>query len=121
MSFTLRICLLIAALVTAVWILRKIYKCKVKLEDAIFWFCMAVILAILGLFPNIAYILADLIGIQAPVNLIFLLMMALMIEKMFTLSIKVSQLEDKITVLSAELALRSHDVDERIKRIEIKE
>ena len=44
-----------------------------------------------------------------------------MIEKMFTLSIKVSQLEDKITVLSAELALRSHDVDERIKRIEIKE
>ena len=116
MSNTLRVVLLLSALITAVWILRKIYKCKVKLKDAIFWFCIALILAILGLAPEIAYWCANIIGIQTPVNFIFLMIIALLIEKIFTLSIIVSQLEDKVTVLSAEVALRSHDTEKRIKK-----
>ncbi|MGN1313968.1 MAG: DUF2304 domain-containing protein [Lachnospiraceae bacterium] len=119
MSFTLRIVLLLSALLTAVWILRKIYKCKVKLGDAIFWFIMALLLGILGVFPEIAYFCAHLLGIQAPVNFIFLFILALLIEKLFTLSIKVSQLEDKVTVLSAELALRSYDAEERAEDADI--
>ena len=117
MSNTLRIVLMLSALVTVVWILRKIYKCKVKLGDAIFWFCIAVVLAILGIVPEIAYWCADLIGIQAPVNFIFLFVLALVIEKLFTLSIKVSQLEDKITVLSAEVALRSQNTEKEIRNL----
>jgi len=121
MSIILRAGLLIASLLTASWILRKIYKCKVKLEDAIFWFCMAVFLAVFGIFPDIAYVLAHIIGIQAPVNFIFLFVLALVIEKLFTLSIKLSQLEDKVTVLSAELALRSNDEEMRLARLEEKD
>lgn len=117
MSTTLRLVLLLSALVTVIWILRKIYKCKVKLQDAIFWFCMALILAILGLVPEIAYWCARIIGIQAPVNFIFLFILALMIEKMFTLSIKVSQLEDKITILSAEVALRTQSAEKQISEL----
>lgn len=118
MSNTLRVVLMLSALITVVWILRKIYKCKVKLKDAIFWFCIALILAILGLAPEIAYWCANIIGIQTPVNFIFLMIIALLIEKIFTLSIIVSQLEDKVTVLSAEVALRSHDTEKRIKEVE---
>lgn len=114
MSNTLRVVLMLSALITAVWILRKIYRCKVKLGDAIFWFCMSLILAILGIVPEIAYWCAEAIGIQAPVNFIFLFILALVIEKLFTLSIKLSQLEDKITVLSAEVALRSQNAEKEI-------
>ena len=120
MSNTLRIVLLLVALLTAIWILRKIYKCKVKLPDAIFWFCMAAILATFAIIPQIAYWCAEIIGIQAPVNFIFLFILALVIEKLFSLSIKVSQLEDKITTLSAEVALRSRDAEERINSFEEK-
>lgn len=118
MSNTLRVVLMLSALITVVWILRKIYKCKVKLKDAIFWFCMALILAVLGIVPEIAYWCARVIGVQAPVNFIFLMIIALLIEKIFTLSIIVSQLEDKISVLSAEVALRSQDVEKRIREVE---
>ena len=118
MSNTLRVVLMLSALITVVWILRKIYKCKVKLGDAIFWFCIALILAVLGIVPEIAYLCADVIGIQAPVNFIFLFVLALVIVKLFTLSIKVSQLEDKMTVLSAEVALRSHNVEKRVQEME---
>ena len=48
-------------------------------------------------------------------------MLAVVIEKLFTLSIKVSQLEDKITVLSAEVAIRSSDSEKRIAELEEKE
>ena len=117
MSTTLRVVLLLCALVAVIWILKKIYKSKVRLGDAIFWFCMAVILAVLGLFPDIAAMCSRLIGIETPVNFVFLFILALVIEKLFTLSIKVSQLEDKITILSAEVALRSKDTEDRIRNI----
>lgn len=121
MSVTLRSVLLLCALVAVTWILRKIYKSKVRLGDAIYWFCMAVLLAILGLFPDIAVICSTMIGIETPVNFVFLFILAIVIEKLFTLSIKVSQLEDKITILSAEVALRSNDAEHRIENFENKD
>lgn len=121
MSITLRVVLFFAAIITAIWILRKIYQCKVKLGDAIYWVCMAVLLAIFGIVPESAYFFTKMLGIQAPVNFIFLFMLAVVIEKLFTLSIKVSQLEDKITVLSAEVAIRSSDSEKRIAELEEKE
>ena len=114
MSGILRVVLLISALIMAVWILRKIYKCKVKMGDAIFWFFMATILAILGFFPTISYEMTALMGIQSPANFIFLVILFLLMEKIFTLSITLSKLEDKVTVLSAELALRSENTDKKI-------
>lgn len=109
---------MLSAVVTIVWILRKIYKCKVKLKDAIFWFCIAAFLAVFGIAPEIAYYCTSIIGIESPANFVFLFMVALMMEKLFTLSIIVSQLEDKITVLSAEVALRTHDDRQKIEQLE---
>ena len=54
---------------------------------------------------------------QSPANLIFLIIIFLLLEKVFTLSIITSQLEDKVTILSAEVALRSH-ADERVSEEE---
>ena len=85
------------------------------MEDAIFWVIFAGILCILGLFPQVTYWMTDLIGIMSPANLIFLIVIFLLMEKVFTLSIIVSQLEEKITVLSAEIALRSHSADARLE------
>ncbi len=108
MSNTLRYLLLAAAIITAIWILRKIRKHQVKLEDAIFWIIFAVFLAILGLFPGLTYWATGKIGLMSPANLIFLVVIFLLIEKVFTLSLVVSQMEEKVTTLSAELALRTH-------------
>lgn len=118
MSITLRILLLAAALVTAGWILFKIRKLKVKMEDAIFWVIFAGILCVMAVFPELTYFLTDRIGIMSPANLIFLVVIFLLMEKIFTLSIIVSQLEDKVSVLSAELALRSGAAEKRLDETE---
>lgn len=114
MSDTLRMILLFAAVLTAFWILSKIRKLKVKMEDAIFWVVFALVLLILGVFPELTYWLTRKIGVMSPANLIFLVIIFLLLEKVFTLSIIVSQLEDKITVLSAETALRAHAAEKRL-------
>ena len=118
MSLTMRILLLLAALLTAGWILYKIRKLKVKMEDAIFWVIFAGILCVMGLVPELTYRLTDFLGILSPANLIFLVIIFLLLEKVFTLSIIVSQLDEKITVLSAEMALRHHSSDKRLNSLE---
>lgn len=115
MPVTLRVLLLLAAIATVVWILYKIRRLKVKMEDTIFWIFFAGIMFVLGLFPEIAYKLAGLVGIVSPANFVFFLMIIILFEKVFTLSVIVSQLEEKITILSSEIALRSHEKDEMIK------
>ena len=106
MSLSLRILLIIASFATMWWILHKIRKLKVKMEDAIFWVVFSAVLLILAVFPQISFWLSDLIGIASPANLVFLLIMCLALEKIFTLSICVSALEERVSVLSAEVALR---------------
>lgn len=120
MSITLRMLLLIGAICTAGWILRKIRKLKVKMEDAIFWMIFAGILCVLGIFPELTYWLTGVMGIMSPANLIFLVIIFLLIEKVFTLSIIVSQLEEKVSILSAEVALRSHSADKKISELQNK-
>lgn len=118
MSDTLRVLLFLAAIVTGGWILHKIRKLQVKMQDAIFWVVFAAILFILGIFPEACYWLTDRLGIMSPANLIFLVVIFLLLEKVFTLSIIVSQLEEKVSVLSAEVALRSNAAEKRIDKEE---
>ncbi len=54
MSDTLKGLLIIASVLTVGWILRKIRKNKVKMEDAIFWIFFAAILLLLAIFPEIS-------------------------------------------------------------------
>ena len=121
MSATLKVLLIVASVVTVGWILRKIRKNKVKMEDAIFWIFFAAILLILAIFPEISYKLCQIFGIMSPSNLVFLVIIFLLAEKIFTLSIIVSQLEDKIGILSAEVALRSKADEKKITDVDEKE
>lgn len=116
MSITLRIMLLAASVLTAIWILRKIRKSRVKQEDALFWICFAAMLAILGSFPNISFIMANLLGIQSPANFVFLTIIAMLLEKLLSLSIQISFLESKIEIMAAELAIRCKNIEDNIDK-----
>ncbi|MCI8357943.1 MAG: DUF2304 domain-containing protein [Lachnospiraceae bacterium] len=116
MSTILRVMLLVASLVTAVWILRKIRKNRVKQEDALFWLCFAFMLALFGIFPKLSYMMAEILGIQSPANFVFLAVIAILIEKMFSLSIQVSSLENKLEIMAAELALQCKNMEDEIKK-----
>lgn len=121
MSTILRILLLGASVLTAIWVLRRIRKNKVKQEDALFWILFAAMLALLGCFPKLSYVMSDALGIQSPANFIFLAVIAVLIEKLFTLSIQISFLESKIEIMAAELAIRCKNIEDSIGKNKEKE
>lgn len=117
MSVMLRSVLLIAAVFSIGWIMFRIRRSKVRLEDTLFWIGTGIILGILGLFPGISYQMARLFGFQSASNFIFFLMICLLFEKILTLSIIHSQMEDKYVIMVAEMALRCKDLEKQISEL----
>ena len=115
MSTILRVVLLVAAAFSALWIIYRIRKAKVRLEDTLFWIATAIILLVLGLFPQVSYWAAGVLGIQSPTNFIFFEMICLLFEKLLTMSIIHSQMEDKYVTMAAEMALRCKDLERQIE------
>ena len=50
----IRVCLIIGSLVTAIYVLMRVRRAKVQIEDTIFWLLFSVVLLILAIFPGIA-------------------------------------------------------------------
>lgn len=117
MSDMLKVIILIGALGFVIYTLLRIQKLKIKMEDTIFWIFFAIIIAVVGTIPQAAFWVSEVLGVQSPANLIFLLIIGLLVEKLFSLSMAVSMLEEKVTILSAELAIRSRDAAEGRKEL----
>lgn len=117
MSIVLRSVLLIAAVFSIGWIMHRIRKSKVRLEDTLFWIVTGAILGVLGLFPEVSYRMARLFGFQSASNFIFFIMICLLFEKILTLSIMHSQMEDKYVLMVAEMALRCKALEKQIDEL----
>lgn len=105
MSVMLRISLIAASVLTTAAILHKIRSSKVQIEDAIFWVLFSGVLIVFSVFPQVAYALSDLVGTQAPSNFIFTLIIFLLLVKIFSMSVRISQLEAKLRELVQVIAI----------------
>ena len=112
MSDILRILLILVSVIAGIYAVKKIRKSQMKIENAIFWFVLAVVLAILSIFPEIVIFAAEKVGVESPVNLIYLIMIFLLFYKAFTLSVKVAQLEHKVNILTAESAINHKKIND---------
>lgn len=120
MSIELRVVLLFAATFSIGWIITRIRKAKVRLEDTFFWMVMSVVLLVLGLFPGVSYWLSSILGVISPANLVFFIMICLLFEKLLTMSIMHSQMQDKYVTMAAEMALRCKELERQIEELKEK-
>lgn len=120
MSIELRVVLLFAATFSIGWIITRIRKAKVRLEDTFFWMVMSVVLLVLGLFPKVSYWLSSILGVISPANLVFFIMICLLFEKLLTMSIMHSQMQDKYVTMAAEMALRCKELERQIEELKRK-
>lgn len=106
MSIMLRLVLVVVSIVTFMIMIKRIRQAKVQIETSLFWIVFAAVLLLISVFPEIAFFATDLLGIQAPVNFVFLFVIFVLLVHQFFNSIKLSQLENKIKDLTQELAVR---------------
>jgi hypothetical protein len=105
MTIYLRLILIIISLLTGYYVLRKIRKSQLQIEDSLFWILFSFFLIFLSVFPVIAIKLSNLIGIESPANFIFLLIIFILLIKVFSMSIKMSQIEHKLRTLTQNYAI----------------
>lgn len=108
MSLSLKIVLVVFSILTCFYIARKLRKSQMNINDTVFWIFFAVILVLLSVFPGIAEWGSKLLGFQAPVNFVFVVVIFLLILRIFIMSIKISVLEDKLRNLTEEIAIREN-------------
>lgn len=79
MSNCLRIILIMVSVMTYFYIARKLKKSQLQVMDAFFWIVFSFVLMVIGIFPGIAIFLAKIVGIQSPVNFVYLVVIFLLI------------------------------------------
>lgn len=99
MTPTLRIVLIVASALLVLYTLLKIRKAQLDIDDTVFWLILPVILLILSIFPGIAYTVSDLLGFISPANFILVLVTALLLFKLFLLSVELSIQKRRLTRL----------------------
>ncbi|MGI6070734.1 MAG: DUF2304 domain-containing protein [Blautia sp.] len=105
MTLVLRILLIAFSILTLVHMVRKIRQSKLQIEYSIFWIGFAMVLLLMSLFPGVVSFFTGLAGIQSPVNLVFLAIIFILIIKMFTMTVKISELENKTKELAQKIAV----------------
>lgn len=113
MSIYLRVLLIVMSFLAAGYAIHQIRKSQMKIDNAIFWFVFVFIIIVLSIFPELAMILARLLGIESPVNLIYLAMIFLLLAKVFSQSVKISQMEYRIGILVQEAAITRKKLEDK--------
>ena len=107
-----RVILVIFSLLTMSFMMRKIRQAKVQIEAAMFWVIVALILVVFSLFPGVADACARLLGIYSTPNFLFLFMIFLLMVKVFSMTLQVSQMESKQKELVQKIALAQKEREE---------
>ena len=107
----IRICLIVGSLLTALYILRRVRLAKVQIEDALFWLFFSAVLLMLALCPGMSHRAAYLMGFQSPINFVYIVIIFLLLAKQFFMSIRISQLDSKVRILTERVALNEEKVE----------
>ena len=83
MSVGLRVILILFSVLTMLFIVKRIRQSKLQIEYALFWIGFSIFLIIISVFPQIVYWFTDLIGIQSPVNFVFLVIIFILLMKFY--------------------------------------
>ncbi|WP_143321903.1 DUF2304 domain-containing protein [Clostridium sp. HBUAS56010] len=119
MTVVLRAVLICVSILLTCYVLRKIRHAKMKIEDSIFWVMFAFLLVGFSLFPRLADFVSRMVGTYSTANFIFAFMIFILLVKVFFQSVKISQLERRVTELIQTVALdREEDQEKEEKKRE---
>ena len=116
MTVILRCVLICVSILLTCYLLRRIRHSKMKIEDSIFWVMFALLLVVFSLFPILADFISGMVGTYSTANFIFTFMIFILLLKVFFQSVKISQLERRVTELIQAFALDREEDKEKEER-----
>ena len=106
--------LVVAAAVGALVVLANMIRNnKLELKYAMSWFVLGIGVLLFGCFPSLTSWLAGVLGIGTPVNMLFFAGFCFALVVIFSLTMAVSRLSNKVKKLAQELALLQKEREEQ--------
>lgn len=105
MTQTASLFISIVIVLFVVYSFHLIKKDKLSIRYSLSWYILSVILLIAVWFPNLLVVLANLLGIYSPMNLVFFVGFCLSLWILFSLTRIVSIQSSKIKSLAQQIAL----------------
>ena len=118
MTGHLQLYMFIGAVLLLLLIFILLKRGKMSVKYSLLWLALAVFLVIAAAFPYVVFVLRDILDIEMPVNLIFLLMFCFVLVVLMSLSIAITQLAEKckrLTQANAILEKRVRDLENAVK------
>lgn len=101
--------------VVVVFVLLLLRTRRLREKYAAIWLVLAAAVLVLAVFPDLALWVAELVGVETPVNLLFSGAIVVLLSVCIQLSSEVSALEEETRTVAEELALLA----ERVDRVEL--
>ena len=117
MTVQFQLYMLVGALALLLLIFVFLKKGLMTVKYSLLWLGLSIVLVIFAACPYVVFVLRDLLDIQMPVNLVFLLMFCFVLVVLLSLSIAIAQLADKCKRLTQENALLEKRVRELERRL----
>lgn len=108
MSITLRILLIIISLFSCFLCVKKIKQAKLKIENSVIWMVGSILLIFMSVFSDAVGWVSSKLGFMAPVNFVFLVVIAFLLIQTFINNIKICELNEKIKNLNHYIALEEN-------------
>ena len=109
MSIRIRVFVIVCMLLILFNIIRLMSKKKIDYKYGLGWSLVDIIVIVLAAWPGLLGWIAKVTGVIAPVNMLFFLGFILALTIIFSLSVTVSKLQDKVNRLSQEIAIMKKD------------
>ena len=116
MSSSLRLGLLLASLTALTLVLVNVINKKLNIKYSIVWILWAMLSLMMAAFPESFYALSDILGIQMPVNTVFLIMITLLYGLTFYVYLVISKSNEEIIKLTYEVAALRKELNELKKK-----
>ena len=118
MSLRLRLTILVCMILVAVHIINMVRRQRINFRYALGWLLVDICILVLDIWPVLLDKIAWVIGIASPVNMLFFFGFILAVIIIFSLTMSVSRLSEKVRRLSQEIAIIRKDVHDEFYELQ---
>lgn len=113
MNIKTQILVAVVVIVALVTLVDMIRKNKLELKYALLWFVLGIGILAFGCFPVLTELLARLTGVSMPINLLFFVGFCFSLIIIFSLTVAISRLSNRVKKLTQEMALLRMNLQEK--------
>lgn len=105
MTLTLRALLISSAALVFFFVVRKLKRSQMQVLDSMFWILFSLSFVLFGFFPEIANYISCELGFLSASNFVFLYVIAVLVVRDFSNSLRLVKHEERINGLAQSIAL----------------